>query len=192
MTAPLDTAKTILREQIRARLHPLSAAERNAASVSLCARLRESPVWAAARSVLLFAPLPDEPDLWPLVNEAITTGKLVALPAFTLGTRSYLARQIIDPSRDIVAGKFDIREPGAGCAEIPLNRLDLVLVPGVAFDARGGRLGRGQGFYDRLLAGEGGTKCGVAFDEQIVNTVPVGPQDIRVNCILTPTRWIET
>ncbi|MBP9903534.1 MAG: 5-formyltetrahydrofolate cyclo-ligase, partial [Verrucomicrobia bacterium] len=74
----------------------------------------------------------------------------------------------------------------------PLNRLDLVLVPGVAFDPRGGRLGRGQGYYDRLLAGVRGTKCGVAFDEQIVDAVPVGPLDIRLNCILTPTRWIET
>ena len=192
MTAPLDNAKTSLREQIRARLHHLSAAGRIAASASLCTRLRESPVWAAARSVLLFAPLPDEPDLWPLLNEAITTGKIVALPAFAPGTRSYLARQIVDPLRDLVAGKFGIREPGLDCAEFSLNRLDLVLVPGVAFDARGGCLGRCQGFYDRLLAGGGGTKCGVAFDEQIVNAVPVGPQDIPVNCILTPTRWIET
>jgi 5-formyltetrahydrofolate cyclo-ligase len=73
-----------------------------------------------------------------------------------------------------------------------LNRLDLVLVPGVAFDARGGRLGRGKGFYDRLLSAVNGTKCGVAFDEQIVDAVPVGPLDVLVNCILTPTRWIET
>jgi 5-formyltetrahydrofolate cyclo-ligase len=67
----------------------------------------------------------------------------------------------------------------------------LALVPGVAFDVRGGRLGRGRGFYDRLLAGVSGAKCGVAFDEQIVDAVPAGPLDIRLNCILTPTRWIE-
>ena len=85
-----------------------------------------------------------------------------------------------------------MREPAAHCAEVPLNRLDLVLVPGVAFDARGGRLGRGKGFYDRLLAAVRGTKCGVAFDEQIVDAVPNGPLDIRLNCILTPTRLIET
>ena len=192
MTTPLDSAKASLREQMRARVKNLSVAARGTASALLCARLRESPVWSAARCILLFAPLPDEPDVWPLLNEAITAGKTVALPAFVPGTKSYSARQIIDPQRDIAAGQFGIREPVAACAEVPLNRLDLVLVPGVAFDARGGRLGRGQGFYDRLLAGVRGTKWGVAFDEQIVDAVPVGPQDIPLNCILTPTRWIET
>ena len=89
-------------------------------------------------------------------------------------------------------GKFGVREPAERCAPVPLNRLDLVLVPGIAFDIRGGRLGRGQGYYDRLLSAVTGLKCGVAFDEQIVDAVPVGPLDVRLNCILTPTRWIET
>ena len=192
MTTPLDSTKASLRDQIRARLQKLSAAERAAASTSLCARLREQPVWSAARFVLLFALLPDEPDLWPILNEAIAAGKSVALPAFAPGTNGYLARQIIDPVRDLVAGRFGIREPLPACPEVLLNRLDLVLVPGIAFDVRGGRLGRGRGFYDRLLAGVRGPKCGVAFEEQIVEAVPVGPLDIRLNCILTPTRWIET
>jgi 5-formyltetrahydrofolate cyclo-ligase len=192
MTAPLDSAKASLREQIRARFKNLPAAERVTASAPLCARLLEQPIWSAVRSVLLFAPLPDEPDIWPLLAEAIAAGKTVALPAFVPGTNTYSARQIIDPARDIIAGQFGIPEPVAACAEFPLNRLDLVLVPGVAFDARGGRLGRGKGFYDRLLTDVRGTKCGVAFDDQIVDAVPVGPLDIRLNCILTPTRWIET
>lgn len=192
MTTPLANAKSILREQVRARLKPIPAVERGAASARLCARLRERPVWSATRSVLFFAPLPDEPDIWPLLNAAIVAGKTVALPAFVPGTNSYVARQIIDPVRDLITGKLSIREPLSSCPEVPLNRLDLVLVPGIAFDARGARLGRGKGFYDRLLADVRGTKCGVAFDEQLVDAVPVGPRDIRLNCILTPTRWIET
>ena len=60
-----------------------------------------------------------------------------------------------------------------------------------AIDGSGTRLGRGKGYYDRLLAAVRGTKCGVAFDEQIVGAIPVGPLDIRVNCIVTPTRWVE-
>ena len=74
---------------------------------------------------------------------------------------------------------------------MPLNRLDFVLVPGIAFDLQGRRLGRGKGYYDRLLAEVRGKTCGVAFDEQIVDEIPVEPHDIHVNCILTPTRWIE-
>jgi 5-formyltetrahydrofolate cyclo-ligase len=61
----------------------------------------------------------------------------------------------------------------------------------VAFDVHGHRLGRGKGYYDQLLRGLGGTTCGVAFDQQIVGEIPVEPHDVRVNCVLTPTRWIE-
>jgi len=71
------------------------------------------------------------------------------------------------------------------------NRLDLILVPGIAFDLRGRRLGRGKGYYDRWLPALRGKTCGVAFDEQIVDDIPLEPHDVVVNCILTPTRWIE-
>ncbi len=192
MSASLSKAKADLGEQMRARLKQLSAATRAEAAAPLGARLREQPVWVAARSVLLFAPRPDEPDIWPLLAEALAARKLVALPAFVPGDHCYTARQIVDPGLDLITGKFGIREPLPACPEVALNLLDLILVPGVAFDTRGGRLGRGKGFYDRLLADARGTKCGVAFDEQIVDAVPVGPLDIRLNCILTPTRWIET
>jgi len=73
-----------------------------------------------------------------------------------------------------------------------LGRLDLILVPGVAFDLRGRRLGRGRGFYDRLLLETGGVKCGIAFDEQIAGEVPTGKYDLQMNFILTPTRCVET
>ena len=72
-----------------------------------------------------------------------------------------------------------------------MPRLDLILVPGVAFDPGGHRLGRGKGFYDRLLAGMRGTKCGVALEEQIVAAIPVEPLDVRMNFILTPTRVVN-
>ncbi len=192
MSASLANAKFALREQIRARVKSMAPAAQTNAAAELCMRLREQNVWHAAGAVLLFAPLPDEPDVWPLLSEALVAGKIIALPGFVPGTNTYTARRIMDPVRDLVVGKFGIRESTAVSPEIELNQLDLVLVPGVAFDSRGRRLGRGKGFYDRLLAGVRGTKCGVAFDEQIVDAVPVGPLDIPLNCILTPTRWIET
>jgi 5-formyltetrahydrofolate cyclo-ligase len=185
-------AKTRQRDEVRFRLKGISAAARTSSSVELCARLLEQKVWQQTKTVLLFAPLPDEPDIWPLLNEALAGNKTVALPSFVPGTMAYTIRRIQDPTRDLVLGKYGIREPAHVSPEMELNPLDLVLVPGVAFDARGGRLGRGRGFYDRLLAAVHGTKCGVAFDEQLVNAVPVGPLDVPLNCILTPTRWIET
>ena len=129
--------------------------------------------------------------MWPLLETALADGKIVALPRFDLGTNRYVAHQIKDPVLDVESGKFGIREPKQYCQLVPLNRLDITLVPGVAFDLRGRRLGRGKGFYDQLLAGISGKTCGVGFDEQIVAEIPVEPHDIHLNCILTPTRWIE-
>jgi 5-formyltetrahydrofolate cyclo-ligase len=91
----------------------------------------------------------------------------------------------------LVVGAFQVREPVAGCPVVAMNRLDLALVPGLAFDARGHRLGRGKGFYDRLLAGFPGRTVGVAFDFQVVAQVPVEPHDIALNAVVTPTRWLE-
>jgi 5-formyltetrahydrofolate cyclo-ligase len=79
----------------------------------------------------------------------------------------------------------------ARCLAQPVNKLDLVLVPGVAFDLHGRRLGRGKGFYDQLLATVRGTTIGAAFEQQVVREVPVEPHDVYLNCILTPTRWLE-
>jgi 5-formyltetrahydrofolate cyclo-ligase len=176
---------------VRDRLRAISP-ERQGRFAQICSRLRQQSVWKSAGSILLFALLPAEADIWALFEEALRVGKTVALPRFSSQAQSYIACVVQNPEDDLVSGQFGIREPGVSCPEFPLNRLDLVLVPGVAFDARGARLGRGKGFYDRLLADVRGTKCGVAFEEQIVDAVPVGPLDIRLNCILTPTRWIET
>jgi 5-formyltetrahydrofolate cyclo-ligase len=159
---------------------------------AFCAKLRGQRVWSEAASVLFFLALPDEPNLWPLVSEALSSGKTVALPRFVSKSRGYVAAEVKTLQGELVVGHYRVLEPLPSCPEVPLNRLDLALVPGVAFDLYGRRLGRGKGYYDRLLAGFGGIKCGVAFDEQIVAEVPAGPQDVRLNCILTPTRWIET
>jgi len=64
-------------------------------------------------------------------------------------------------------------------------------VPGLGFDLSGHRLGRGRGYYDRLLAGIAGVKCGVAFDPQVVAQIPAERHDVNMNFILTPTRWLE-
>jgi 5-formyltetrahydrofolate cyclo-ligase len=188
----LLAAKALLRRESRARVAQIAPAEREALSALVVARLVQSKPWQSARQVLLFAPLSDEPDIWPALVLALNGGKTVALPAFDPETSQYTARRVDDPARQIVLGRFGIREVADTAPKMSLNQLDLVLVPGVAYDARGGRLGRGRGFYDRLLAEATGIKCGVAFDEQLVATVPLGPHDIRLNSILTPTRWIET
>jgi 5-formyltetrahydrofolate cyclo-ligase len=187
----LQARKTLLRQEVRARVGAVSEQSRNDASERACTLLEHQPGWHAAASVLLYAPIDTELNVWPLLENRMKAGKIVALPQFEPRTKTYLACQITDLVKDVAPGRYGIREPRAGCALIPLNQLDFILVPGVAFDLHGHRLGRGEGFYDRLLATVRGTTCGVAFDEQIVREVPVEPHDSDVNCILTPTRWIE-
>jgi 5-formyltetrahydrofolate cyclo-ligase len=183
-------AKAALRQEIRSRIKELTPSTRATASTTARDLLVSQPTWRNAASVLFYAPLPDEIDLWPLVATALTQGKLVALPRFSTETNLYEPRQIQHLDSDLQVGRFAIREPTQTCPRIAINRLDLVLVPGVAFDSHGYRLGRGKGFYDQILATVRGTRCGVAFDEQVVRDLPVEPHDIFVNCILTPSRWL--
>jgi 5-formyltetrahydrofolate cyclo-ligase len=191
MQPDVQAAKAALRKHIRAALQRIFPAARDAASSQLCARLKEQSFWKNAALVLFFAPLPDEADVWPLLEETVTSGKIAALPRFDPADRSYAARRVQDLRGEIVTGKFGVREPGPSCVEIPLTQIDLVLVPGFAFDLRGNRLGRGRGFYDRLLVETRGVKCGIAFDEQIAGDVPTETHDRQMNFILTPTRCVR-
>ncbi len=99
----------------------------------------------SAHTILFFAPLPDELDVWPVLELSLALGTTCALPFFDVDKQTYAAKEIKKLATDIVAGKFGIREPAANCAEIPLDHFDLVLVPGIAFDLKGGLFGSGAG-----------------------------------------------
>jgi 5-formyltetrahydrofolate cyclo-ligase len=191
MQNDLPRTKQALRDQVGALLKRIPLEQRVAASARARAMLEARAVWRMARSVMFFAPLPGELDVWPLLASAPAAGKQVALPRFVAATRSYEACWILNPETDVQVGHFGIREPRSHCARVSPGRLDLILVPGVAFDLQGRRLGRGKGYYDQLLGVWRGTTCGVAFDEQIVGEIPLEPHDVRMNCILTPTVYVE-
>lgn len=189
MSSPGE-AKLVLRSRLRAESKAYSLASSAPAAANLCEQVRNASVWQAARAVLLFLPLPSEPDISPLLAVALADGKLLALPRFNPATQHYEAVQIHELARELVIGPFQVREPVAACPMVPLNRLDLALVPGLGFDLRGRRLGRGKGHYDRLLAGFDGRKIGVAFDFQIVAEVPCEAHDVPLDAVVTPTRWL--
>jgi 5-formyltetrahydrofolate cyclo-ligase len=183
--------KISLRSAVREKLKTIAPAQRKLNSSVARSMLEQQPIWRESQSILFFAPMPDELDIWPSLAIALTAGKHVFLPRFDGDTTTYTACEIRIPDTDLRLGQFGIREPTAACPQISLNRLDLILVPGVAFDLHGRRLGRGRGFYDQILAAVRGKTCGVAFDEQIVDEVPVEPHDVLLNYILTPSRWID-
>jgi len=189
MIFPSANTKSDLRAHIRARLEKISDAVRAVESIGLCERLKTQ--MPSARTILFFAPLPDELDVWPVLELSLALGVNCALPFFDTEKKTYGAKKVENLAADIVTGKFGVREPAASCAEIPLNQFDLVLVPGMAFDLGGNRLGRGQGFYDRLLALASGIKCGVCHDFQLLEKIPSEPHDAKVDFILTPMRCVK-
>lgn len=163
--------------------------QRRAGSRAACELLRLQEVWRRAERVLFYAPMPGELDTSTLLAAALAEGKTAALPGFVAEDNAYEAFVVTHLTDDCAPGRFGIAEPKAGCARLALNRLDFVLAPGVGFDLLGHRLGRGRGFYDRLLAKTTAIRCGVAFDLQIVEGIPAEAHDIRMDCLLTPTRW---
>jgi 5-formyltetrahydrofolate cyclo-ligase len=181
--------KSDLRQKIRAQLEIISPAVRAVESIDLCERLKAQI--PSAHTILFFAPLPDELDVWPVLELSLALGTNCALPFFDTEKKNYGARLLKMLATDIVIGKFGVREPAATCEEILLNQFDLVLVPGIAFDLSGHRLGRGQGFYDRILTEVSGIKCGVAYDFQLLETIPTEAHDAKVDFIFTPARCVK-
>ena len=186
----LNDQKAALRKEIRAALERISPAVRAVESIELCERLEEQ--LRSAHTILFFAPLADELDVWPLLEKFLAAGKICALPFFDSATQTYSARRVQNLASDISIGQFGIREPVSSCPEIPPEKFDLILVPSVAFDWNGNRLGRGQGFYDRLLKKIRGVKCGVGYDFQLIGKIPVEPHDAKVNFVVTPARCLKT
>src|SRR5215472_14866835 len=127
-------AKAALRRQVQAEVARLSAEARSAASVQARELLLAQPAWRRAKAILFYAPLPLELDLWPLLEEALSMGKIVALPRYLAQTRAYVPCRVEDVAGEVVEGHFGIREPNERCSALPADRLDFVLVPGVAFD----------------------------------------------------------
>ncbi|GKS57738.1 5-formyltetrahydrofolate cyclo-ligase [Nitrospira sp.] len=187
--------KAALRAQIRATLGAMEPVARDQASAAVFRRASALPEFTNATSLMAFLSLPDEIDTRNLLMAAFSAGKRVAAPCADWDARAMRAVEMrsIDDVRE--TGPHGIREPANGWqgGVIPRERLELILVPGLAFDERGARLGRAAGFYDRFLAqpGLGATRMALAFDCQIVERVPTEPHDQGVDLIVTESRVIR-
>lgn len=188
----VDPAKEAVREQVRRRIGALTADERVAKSEAVCRVLLALPEVRAAKEILLYAPLPDEVDVWPAFHALKAAGKRILLPKCLPGERGLLRIKIRNLERDLAPGALGILEPksnrGASSGE-----LDVVIVPGRAFDGSGNRIGRGAGHYDRFLSRDSrhAFKCGVGFDCQLFDAVPAGPRDVPVDAVVTESGVIR-
>lgn len=174
--------KNELRQWIREQKRRYTADERAAFSASVWTRLERHPRFRAARTILLYHSLPDEVQT-PGFLRRWGTDKQLLLPVVKgndLELRSYTGEA------NLHTGAYGISEP-AGTAVTDYAAIDLAVVPGMAFDAAGNRLGRGKGYYDRLLTRlrrSGVYIIGVCFDFQKVETVPCEPHDVRMDEVL--------
>lgn len=171
--------KADLRKQMRDRKRQFTRQQLEELSLPVVARLR--PLLRDASVVLAYYALPDEVRIHALLDELLAEGKTVLLPRVVDDMSMELCR--FRGAADLREGAFHILEP-VGQRFTDWSRIDAVLVPGMAFDAEGHRLGRGKGYYDRLLADLKGKKIGVCFDFQKVLEVPVDAFDIPVDIVV--------
>ena len=168
-----------LRKLVKVRVKAISFAEREKRATALLRAVWELPAFEQAQNVMLFWPLPDEINTIPLIEHAYAVGKNIFLPV-VVGDDLVIKRY--NPMA-MKPGAFGILEP-QGDPVSPVQ-LDLIIVPGVAFDAAGNRMGRGKGFYDRLLAGTSATTIGVCYAEQYYLSIPTEPHDVPLNYVIT-------
>ena len=183
--------KAALRARMRSVRQAVSAQARAAAAEAIAERALELPDLADVRAVLLYGATPEEADPAPLEIGLRARGVRIAYPRVH-GPRELALHWVDDPSA-LVGGAFGLREPAAEAPLALLEDMEAIVVPGVAFDTRGYRLGFGGGYYDALLAACGAAvlSVGVAFDEQIVARLPSEPHDRPVGLVVTPTRVIR-
>ena len=194
----LATRKKELRALIRATRDALSPERAESASRAAQERAMALPEFREARMVACYLGVRGEVRTDRLVAACFDRDRRVCVPAFQRERGQY-GLSVIEAESRVIRGAFGVPEPEKR-DWVSLDDVDLVVVPGVAFDAGGGRLGHGGGHYDRLL-GEPGAGSGVdvrpfmlglAFDLQVVESVPVGTLDVRMDAVVTEHRAIRT
>lgn len=183
--------KSEMRLRARAARRAVMPEQREAASQAVTEALLALPEMAAARAVLVYGSMPEEVDTAELIESLWDRGVRVALPR--VRGRRDLQLHWHERDRDLCTGAYGLKEPCPEAPEALPSEIDLVVVPGVAYDLECRRLGLGAGYYDTLLAEMRGTAVtvGVAFDEQLAREVPCGEYDERVDVLITPTRVVR-
>ncbi len=177
-----------LRKQVLDARDRLSPDERTAKSRQIGERLFALPEFTAARLIMFFASFRSEVDTVPMIRQALQSGKRIILPK--VKNKALELFEIADFDADVVPGAWGIPEPQGGKPG-RIEDVELMVVPGAAFDEQGNRIGYGAGYYDKLLPSFKGATVALAFEEQIVSNVPVDAHDVPVGKIVTEKRVIE-
>ena len=192
---PKPTAKAQLRDRQRQGAH-LTSVDPSSAAAAITPHLLSDPTIANASTILAYAAFGTELSLDPFITAALAAGHQVCIPRIDWANKSMSPVAITNLADDLQTGRYDIRVPKPGLALVEPAQLDVILLPGLAFDRAGNRLGRGAGFYDRFIsalhdAGHRPTLIGVCYHAQIVDSVPTEPHDHRVDRVITERGPLE-
>lgn len=182
MAAPLS--KKAARSRAKLAIQAMDPASRAAADAEITRRLLALDEYRQAATVLAYASLPDEVSTEAILRACLDDGKRLALPRIRGDRTGFDAVLVTD--LDLVPGPLNIREPSGERGVLAAGEINLVVVPGRAFDRQGNRVGRGGGMYDRFLSDLGAQTIAIAYACQVFGEgVEAGPEDIQVNCLVT-------
>ncbi len=191
MNSEHDPKKT-LRSELRDRMRRIDARELTDRSVDAAGYLFDSAEFARADVVMLFLSMPHEIDTRPLAVRAWQLGKTVTAPLISFAQRHMIPVEVRSLSDPMETDERGLSNPVNG-QPVPVDEVDLVVVPGLGFDLAGHRLGRGAGFYDRFLSQPAftGSTCGYALDDQVVDAVPAHSHDVPLDMLVTDRRVVR-
>jgi 5-formyltetrahydrofolate cyclo-ligase len=182
-------AKEQLRRRVAALRRALTQAARDERSRAMCSQLATLEEVVRARVIACYMPLRFE--IAPTLFMAESTGKTLALPRVDETTNRLVLHQYV-PGDELFESAFMVREPRPEAPLVAPQDVDVILVPGLAFDGVGRRLGYGQGYYDRLLADLRAVRIGLAFDFQLLAEVPSFDHDLPVHAVVTDRRVLRS
>lgn len=184
--------KAQLRTKLQNRLLAVGAEQRERKSHLACERLLATEQFRTASTVMLFLSLPHEVDTSEAILAAWQSGKTVAVPKVSWEQRHMIPVQINSLDTDISTHASGLRNPTSG-APVPFGEIELVVTPGLGFDRKGNRIGRGGSYYDSFFAHEQlkACKCGFAFAEQLIDSVPVTDHDQPIDMLITDAETIR-
>lgn len=187
--------KSKLRQEVLQLRNDLPRDLRHEHSLAITGAVCRSAPWQRARTVMNYMSFGSEVDTARINATALAEGKILALPKVNRQTMELEIHRITDLHGDLEDGLWGIREPRVyTCPILNAGSVDFILVPGVAFDLQGGRIGYGKGFYDRFIrkchnSGKTVVTAGLAFERQLVGCVPLEPHDTRLDAIVTEKGW---
>ena len=187
-TEALFQQKATIRKEILQKRESQSPETSAAQSLSIARALLNHKEFLEADKILIYLSKDGEVSTDYLLGRAFELGKRVSVPVVDTENGELRISELPGPETSFRLGAFGIREPEEeDLSFVPPDQIDLVITPGLAFDRRGGRIGYGKGYYDRLLSRLDSQvpRIALAFDFQVLDTVPQDENDIRVDVIIT-------